>query len=168
MNHRVFITLGSNIEPARHLVEAVRRLRRHVTVIRCSSVWESAPVGFLDQPPFCNAAVLIETDLNAQSLKAEVLRRIEDELGRIRDPHNKNAPRTIDLDIALFNQEQIELDGSRIPDPEIPRRPFLAIPLAELDPDYRHPVERRTLSQIAVSITGDGDLRPRPDIVLDS
>lgn len=164
--NRAFITLGSNIDPERNLVAAVVRLRQLTRVLKVSSVWESDPVGFLDQPPFCNGAVLIETDLDARRLKDQVLRPIEDDLGRIRDPRNKNAPRTIDLDLALFNREVFVIDGSPIPDVEIAARPFLALPLAELDPDYLHPTEHRTLKQIAAAVREAGALRPRPDIVL--
>jgi 2-amino-4-hydroxy-6-hydroxymethyldihydropteridine diphosphokinase len=166
MNH-VLIALGSNITPEAHLPEATRRLAEQVHLIRCSTVWESEPVGDEQQPRFCNAAVLIETDRDPSALKFDVLRRIEDALGRVRDPNNKNAARTIDLDIALFNDDVCTLeDGSRIPDPELLRRPFVAVPLSELEPDRVHPVTGQRLAAIARDLGGASSLLPRPEIDL--
>lgn len=165
--NRVLVALGSNIEPEVHLPEAVLRLGRRARVIQVSTVWESDPVGDEDQPRFCNAAVLIETERDPSSLKFDVLRKIEQELGRVRDPHNRNAARTIDLDIALFNDAALELeDGSRIPDPEILHRPFLAVPLAELEPDRVHPVTGQSLAVIAGMLRGVSALLPHPEIRL--
>jgi len=137
---------------------AVRRLTTLATVKQVSNVWESAPVGRLDQPRFLNAAALIETPLATTSIRTEILRTIEAELQRKRDPHDRNGPRTIDLDLSLFDEEIIEEDGRQIPDPDILQRAFVAVPLAQLDPDYRHPVTKQTLAEIASSF---GDLGPK-------
>lgn len=157
--------MGSNIEPTHNLPAAVELLNARTNVLAVSNTYESAPVGYADQDRFCNAAVLLETAESAFDLKQQVLRPIEDQLGRVRDPENKNGPRTIDLDIALFNDETFDCGGQRIPDPEIETRSFLAIPLAELASDYRHPVTGQTLVEIARQFSRD-ELRPRPDIDL--
>lgn len=118
-----------------------------IAVKLISPIYETAPVGRPDQPPYYNAAVLIETDLPPGELR-DALRRIEQALGRVRTT-DRFAPRTIDLDIALFGDEVIDLDGSRIPDPDITRFPHIALPLADIAPHWIHPEVGRTLSHIA-------------------
>ncbi|MCA9080627.1 MAG: 2-amino-4-hydroxy-6-hydroxymethyldihydropteridine diphosphokinase [Planctomycetaceae bacterium] len=161
----VFIALGSNIAPEIHLPAAAALLARRFPIAAVSTVWESAPVGFSEQPNFCNAALLLHGEIpKPQDLKQELL-GIEDELHRVRDPDNKNGPRTIDLDIALFGQLVLHNEHVSIPDPQIPERPFLAIPLAELAPDFVHPELQCSLAVIAEA-TPRTDLRPRPEIIL--
>jgi dihydroneopterin aldolase/2-amino-4-hydroxy-6-hydroxymethyldihydropteridine diphosphokinase len=160
----VYISLGSNIEPERNLPEAVRRLARHCHLLAVSPVYETQPVGTTEQPNFLNAAVLIETDLTASDLKTRVLQGIEQELGRVRTA-DKFAPRTIDLDISLFNSEVLQFGQRRIPDPEILRYAHVAMPLADLAPEYFHPETGRSLRDIANSLP-EGGLVLRPDISL--
>jgi len=143
-----YLSLGSNVEPERNLPAAVARLGRWGRVRAVSAVWESAPVGFADQPNFLNAAALLETGLSAQGLRQEAIASIETALGRVRTA-NKNAPRTIDIDIMLFNHDVLQVGQRRIPNPEVLERPFVAIPLAEIAPDYVHPETGQTLRQIA-------------------
>lgn len=163
----VLIAFGSNISPETNLPEAVRLLPliKQVKVLKTSSVWQSEPVGFLDQPPFCNAAVSIVTDLKPVDLKNELL-EIEQRLCRVRDPSNKNGPRTIDLDISLFGSMILSGPKLQIPDPEIETRPFLAIPLAEVAENFIHPILDVKLSEIAEQFRGNGDLQQRLDIDL--
>lgn len=164
----VLLLLGSNIYPEINLPCAVKRLAEHprVTVLKASSVWESAPLGFTEQTPFCNGAVLLQTAYPAREFKFQMLRSIEDGLGRVRDPANKNGPRTIDLDIGYFGTEVIAEEGLTIPDPEISQRPFLAIPAAELLPDFLDPLSGLTLQTIADSVSGREQLKLRSDIRL--
>lgn len=163
---RCVVALGSNIDPARHLPLAVRELARLGTVLRASSVWQSAPVGFTAQADFCNGAVLLETHLAPRPLKAE-LRRIEDLLGRVRDPSNKNAPRTIDLDIAVYGDLVCREEGLTLPDPDLFRRDFLALPAAEVAPDVLCPGSTETLAGIASRFPAAREtLRVRADIPL--
>ena len=166
-SNRAFLSLGSNIDPETNLPAAVRELQRFGRVVAVSQVWETEPVGFADQANFLNAALLLETPLSPEALQFEVVVEVETVLGRIRDPHNKNAPRTIDIDLALFNRDVLKLEQRQIPDPDILERAFVAIPLSELDPEYLHPSENRTLAEIA----GDFDvelrsIQLRPDVIL--
>lgn len=163
MNH-VFVALGSNIDSERYLREAVRRLAVCCRLVAVSPVYETTPVGNIEQPNFLNAAALVETDLTAAELKARVLQVIEGELGRVRT-EDKNAPRTIDLDIVLFGEQVLDLGPRHIPDPDIVRYPHIAVPLADLAPTMRHPEDGRTLQEIAWSLPARG-LAARPDIVL--
>lgn len=162
---RVFLGLGSNIEPEHHLPAAVALLAETQEIVGISHVWETAPVGFDDQPNFLNAAVLIDTRHSAEELCRVVCPEIERRLGRVRDPHNRNAPRTIDVDVALFGSCVCQIDHRRIPDPDILEREFLAICLAELDPDFVHPTDGRTLAEIAASLRGTSDFMRRRDDV---
>jgi len=161
--HRAWIALGSNISPERNLPLAVRHLARLGEIEALSSVWQSTPVGDLNQADFCNAALILRTSHFPLDLKAE-LRKIESLLGRVRDPANKNAARTIDLDIALFDDLVLKMPGLQIPDPEIPARPFLAVPLAELDPEFLHPQLGITLGEIALAAGDIQGLQRRSDL----
>jgi 2-amino-4-hydroxy-6-hydroxymethyldihydropteridine diphosphokinase len=171
----VFIALGSNIEPEKNLPAAVRLLSQQqgVEVAAVSRVYRSPAVGpdgqpTPDQPDFLNAAVLVHSDLPILRLKQDILRRIEAELGRVRTS-DKFAPRPIDLDIVLYGEDVLglvieQLDGSGetiFPDPAIMRHAFLALPLADLDPDFIHPVSGERLSAIAARFRDD------PGIALD-
>jgi 2-amino-4-hydroxy-6-hydroxymethyldihydropteridine diphosphokinase len=154
------ISLGSNIDPLENLPKAVLELAQFGRVAKVSRVYESAPVGFRDQPNFLNAAVLLETSLGVVELQSSALKSIEAKLHRVRDPHNKNAPRTIDLDLSLYiaPSEEIVLDE------EILNRPFVAVPLGEILPDFVHPVSDKTLAEIArVFLTCLEVLHRRPD-----
>lgn len=161
-----YLALGSNIRPAENLREAVRLLARFGTIRRVSRVWESPPFDGSRQTYYLNAAVLLDTTLSARSLRLEAIASIEESLGRVRVPHDKHAPRTIDIDIALFNHDVLTIDHRRVPDPEIAKRPFLAQPLAELDPDYVHPELGITLAEIAGRLNAAAALTPRDDLDL--
>ena len=162
--NRAFLLLGSNIDPEHYLRETVQWLATRCRLLAVSPVYESPPVGTINQPNFLNAAVLIETRHTAEELKAEVLQPLEQELGRVRT-EDKNAPRTIDLDIVLFNDEVLDLGHRHIPDPDILRFPHIARPLADLAPQYRHPESGQTLTEIAERLPSAG-LSPRLDIDL--
>jgi 2-amino-4-hydroxy-6-hydroxymethyldihydropteridine diphosphokinase len=165
VTNTAYLSLGSNIDPETNLRTALELLAVQTRLVAVSSVWENRPVGLAEQPSFLNAAAIVETELTAEQLKREVLAAIEQRLGRLRQA-DKNAPRPIDLDIMLFNQEIIELGHRHIPDPEIVERPFVAIPLAEIAPDYRHPELGQTLSEIARNFeVKNEEMRLRPDVM---
>lgn len=154
------ISLGSNIHPVENLKAAVRELAGFGRIVRVSSVWESPAVGFADQPNFLNAAVLLETYLTATELKQTVLGPLEDNLHRVRDPNNVNAPRTIDLDLSIF----LTPSRTSVLDEDILTRNFVAVPLAEILPDYQHPDTGQTLAEIAKGFESSSpSLKPRPD-----
>jgi 2-amino-4-hydroxy-6-hydroxymethyldihydropteridine diphosphokinase len=146
--HQALLSLGSNIEPELNLPAAVRELARYGRVVRCSTVWESTAEGAPGSPDFLNAALWLETPLSVAELKEGAIAAIEARLGRRRTV-DRNAPRTIDIDVMLFDRERLDLGRRRIPDPEVRERPFVAIPLAEIAPDYRHPETGESLAEIA-------------------
>ncbi|MBM3289963.1 MAG: 2-amino-4-hydroxy-6-hydroxymethyldihydropteridine diphosphokinase [Candidatus Hydrogenedentes bacterium] len=154
------IAIGSNIAPAENVPRALALLRDRVAIAAVSSFYWSDPVGAADQPRFLNGACRVRTALAPRELKFGVLRAIEDALGRVRTA-DKYAPREIDLDIAVFGEWNVDEDGLRLPDPDIRRRTFLAIPLAEVAPDWVVPGAGATLSEIA-------DGMPRSGLELDA
>jgi 2-amino-4-hydroxy-6-hydroxymethyldihydropteridine diphosphokinase len=171
--NRVFLSLGSNINKEHNLPAAVQLLRDRVLVRAVSSVYETEPRGTLDQPTFFNAAVLIETDLGLVAIKERLIDEVEGELSRQRQA-DKNAPRTIDIDIALFNDEimaYVPADGRsrRVPDPDILTFIHVAAPLAELAPDQIHPQTGERLDTIAARLEAAAEgqqIRVREDISL--
>jgi len=167
--NRVYLLLGSNVEPERNLPAAVEKLRGH-GLIAVSSAYETPPVGTDHPAVFLNAAALIETSLGPEAVKREVCGDIETSLGRVRNPDDKFAPRTIDLDIALWNEEIFIVLGSAVPDPDILRHLHAARPLADLAPNLLHHGDGRTLDAIASALESASESRhfprPRPDVIL--
>jgi 2-amino-4-hydroxy-6-hydroxymethyldihydropteridine diphosphokinase len=164
--NRAYLSLGTNIQPERNLRAAVARLGEFGRVEAKSTVWQTSPIGLLEQPDFLNAAVLLETPLSAQALREVAIAQIEDALGRVRT-ENKNAPRTIDIDIMLFNNDVLTIGRRHIPDPEVMERPFVVIPLAEIAPGYRHPQTGETLKEIASKFDpAESGMFPRDDVAL--
>ena len=145
---RVFIAFGSNIEPEKNIRQALQLLKRALRLQQISTVYRTPPLLHPEQPPFYNGVLLAETDLPPAELKHAVLQPIEAELGRRRS-EDKFAPRTIDLDLLLYNDLVIETPDLIVPDPEITRRPFLARPLAELVPDLLLPGTQQPIAVVA-------------------
>ena len=129
---------------------------REVSVQGYSTAWETPAVGSVG-PDFINMVARLSTPLSAEALKTQVLNKIERQLGRIRTA-DKNAPRTIDLDILIY--------AGRAIDPQIWVYPHLAIPLAELIPEFRNAQTNVTLAEVARRLLQESDARllPRPDI----
>ena len=144
------IAIGSNIEPEQNIPLALERLSREIRIRDVSAFYWSEAVGRAGQARFLNGACAIITSLRPRALKYDMLRGIERAMGRIRTS-DKYAARAIDLDIALYGNESIDEEGLLIPDPDISARPFLAIPLAELAPDWSVPGLHVTLSGIAAA-----------------
>ena len=132
---RAFIAVGSNLEdPEAQVQNAFEELAMlpKTRLARVSSLYRTAPVGYEDQPEFVNAVAEIETALEPRALLDELL-AIERRHGRIRD--FANAPRTLDLDIALFEDTKVDEPGLTIPHPRMHERAFVMVPLAEIVPD---------------------------------
>jgi 2-amino-4-hydroxy-6-hydroxymethyldihydropteridine diphosphokinase len=176
--HRVVISLGSNIDKERNLPAAVRLLATSpaASLVGVSPVYETAPVGGEDAPHFFNAAAVLLTMQTATELKDGLLSDVERALGRVRTA-DKNAPRTIDLDIALYDDDAFDYtpaDGRprRVPDPDLRRFVHCLQPVADLLPDTPHPETGEPLGQLAERllrdhIAGHGlTIWPRPDVGL--
>ena len=137
--HQVYLSLGSNIDAENNLPKAIELLRKAGKIEAISSVWETKSVGF-NGPNFLNICALFSTHLEPVELKEQIIRPIEAELGRIRYAE-KNAPRTIDIDIVLFNERPLNTDFWEYA--------FVTVPLAELIPDFEHPIRHEKLSRVA-------------------
>jgi 2-amino-4-hydroxy-6-hydroxymethyldihydropteridine diphosphokinase len=131
---RAFVGLGTNLGDREATVgRAVELLRERLDVRAVSSVRETEPWGLVDQPPFLNAAVEVETELTAREL-LDVLLEVERLLGRTRGGP-RYGPRTIDLDLLVYGDETLDEPGLTVPHPRLHERPFALEPLAELAPD---------------------------------
>ncbi|PRY64977.1 2-amino-4-hydroxy-6-hydroxymethyldihydropteridine diphosphokinase [Vreelandella songnenensis] len=120
--HECLISIGSNIEPERHFAQAFTLLGSECELVLHSQAISTPPVGFLDQPDFLNAALLVRTPLDHAMFRA-YLKAVEDRLGRVRGP-NKSGPRTMDLDIVawdgeLLDQSYLAYDYVRLPVDEV-------------------------------------------------
>jgi 2-amino-4-hydroxy-6-hydroxymethyldihydropteridine diphosphokinase len=154
-DHRAYLCLGSNIQPAENLRQAVELLGERTHLLALSTCWESAAVGS-DGPNFLNIGALVTTALDSGGLKEQVLAPIEKQLGRVRSA-DKYAPRTMDIDIVLF-------DGWVL-DPEIWRRFYLALIFAEMLPGLRNPDSGETLAEIAQRLRASNKAIPHPELV---
>jgi 2-amino-4-hydroxy-6-hydroxymethyldihydropteridine diphosphokinase len=158
---RVFVALGSNIEPEAHIQAAVLALALRVQIVAVSNVYCTEAEERPEQPRFYNCVVEIRTEIPAWDLKFEVLRGIEDALGRHRTS-DKFAPRTIDLDLILYDDLVVNANGLVLPDPDIVRRPFLALSLSELAPDWTLPEMSLRIAEVASTLRAH-EMQPLPD-----
>ena len=131
---RVFIAIGSNIDPAKNVRAAVHSLGRQMRLTGVSMVYCTDALDRPQQQPYFNCVAEVETDATPSEVKYAILRPIENELGRKRT-QDKYAPRTIDLDLIVYGDLTMDEEDIHLPDPDILERPFLAIPLFELAPD---------------------------------
>lgn len=164
MNHRVFLGLGANLgDRARNLTEAIQRLGQHAKVIKTSSMYETEPWGFEEQPKFLNQVVEIRTGLSPAELLA-FLKEIEVAMGR--EKTFRLGPRNIDLDILFYDDLVIISDSLSIPHPALAERAFVLIPLNEIAPDFKHPELKRTIKELAAEADTQG-IKKLPSWVVD-
>ena len=143
----IYLSLGSNIgRREAHLESAIERLAANdLRVLRVSPAYETEPVDVVSQPNFLNLVVEAETSLFPMQLLARV-GRIERALGRVRTV--PKGPRTIDIDILLYGQSLVRTERLEIPHPRMAERRFVLAPLADLNPNLRHPVTRISVRQM--------------------
>lgn len=145
MSGRAYLSLGSNVEPERHLHEALEALRARFGHVIVSPVYRTPAIGFVG-PDFLNAAAVIDSDLEPQALN-DWLHALEDAHGRDRSGPRFSS-RTLDIDIVLFDDRVLEGEGNlRLPRPEL-RHAFVLRPLADIAPGVEVPGTGRTLGQL--------------------
>ena len=145
-----YLALGSNEgDRVGYLQQALQHLRfnKKITVLSASSFYETEPLGDLSQRWFVNATVAIDTDLNAQEL-LNICLQIEENLGRVRDPENQMASRTIDMDILFFGTQVIDRDDLQVPHPRMHERACVLVPMLELNARLIHPVIKKSMMQL--------------------
>lgn len=158
-NNRVFIALGSNLgDRLGYLGKAILHLSQHekIWIKSFSSVYETDPVGYLEQDPFYNMVIEIETALKAKELLSVCL-TIEKNLGRERKI--VNGPRTVDLDLLFFGDEILQEEDLILPHPRLHERAFVMIPLAEIAPEMVHPVLGKSCKELADERSKEGGVR---------
>ncbi len=146
MKNKAYLSLGTNLgDRFENLVKAIESLKGYheIELEACSSVYETDPVGYVDQDRFLNMVISIRTSLTARQL-LEVCMRIEEELGRKR--LIRWGPRIIDLDILLYNQENIETEKLTVPHPRMLERAFVLIPLMEIQENIQIPRAEKSLA----------------------
>lgn len=134
-----YVALGANLgDPATTLRAAFGALANlpESRVVRCSSLYRTAPIGNIQQPEFINAVAKLETTLAPESL-LDALLEIETRFGRLRA--EKNGPRTLDLDLLLYNNQEMDLPRLSLPHPRLHLRAFVLYPLAEIAPQLQLP-----------------------------
>lgn len=151
---RAYIALGSNLEQPQQQVRAAFAALGTipgVSLRRASSLYRTAPVGYLDQPDFINAVAELETDLSPLAL-LDALMALEEHFGRVRS--FRNAPRVLDLDLLMMEDVELESERLTLPHPRMHERTFVLAPLAELQPDLavgRHGRADRLLAGLDAS-----------------
>jgi 2-amino-4-hydroxy-6-hydroxymethyldihydropteridine diphosphokinase len=138
---RAYVGLGANLGGREGNIRGAVELlgaEPGIEVVAVSSLRETAPVGYVDQPRFLNGACALETELSAGELLDRLL-AVERALGRERGEEPRWGPRTIDLDLLLFGEETIDEPGLTVPHPRLTERSFALEPLLELDPKLRLP-----------------------------
>ncbi|HEY0734242.1 MAG TPA: 2-amino-4-hydroxy-6-hydroxymethyldihydropteridine diphosphokinase [Herpetosiphonaceae bacterium] len=152
--HNVYLGLGANLgERLATLRTARDRLAPAMTVVRCSSLYETPPWGVTDQPSFLNAVCHAQTALSAFELLA-VLKDLEADLGRTAT--TRWGPRLIDLDILLFDDLVLATPTLTIPHLHLHERAFVLIPLSEIAPDLQHPRLGLSIAALAGSVSTEG------------
>ncbi len=155
---RVYVSIGSNIDPARHIRACLHDLREHYGNLIASTVYETDAVGF-EGPSFLNLVVGYDTSEDVHTV-ANVLRELEHAHGRRRSDE-RFASRTLDLDLLLYDDMVLDEGRLHLPRGEITRYAFVLGPLAEIAPERVHPVDGRSFGELWAAFDYDRDaLRP--------
>jgi GTP cyclohydrolase IV len=142
----VYLGLGSNLgDRKKNLHRALELLSKRAAIEKVSSVYETEPVGYKEQPLFLNAVCRISTELEPESL-LKLAKKIEAELGR--KPGFPNAPRPIDIDILFYDDEIVSDDDLTVPHLKLAERAFVLVPLAEIATQFVHPVTGLTVKKM--------------------
>jgi 2-amino-4-hydroxy-6-hydroxymethyldihydropteridine diphosphokinase len=154
-----YIALGSNLgNRAEALSSAVGHLSSLGRLVALSSLYETEPVGYHDQPAFLNAVVALETQLEPLPLLRGLL-AIERQVGRDRSLGALKGPRTLDLDLLLMGDWIVAGEELTLPHPELDQRRFVLAPLAEIAPELRHPESNQTMAELLALLPDEGENR---------
>lgn len=153
----VYLGLGSNLgDREANLVNALGLLTEHVTIQQVSSIYETEPIGFKDQPWFLNLVCVGETKLDPLGL-LEFAKKIESELGRV--PSFPNAPRPVDIDLLLYDVQKIETENLTIPHPRMIERRFVLGPMIDIAASVTHPGNGKTMEELFLEMNDSTQVR---------
>jgi len=144
--HTTYLLIGSNIQPQINIQAALKLLREKHPIVECSGIWQTTAYGS-QGPDFLNIVVKIESDLDQDAIKEQIIRPIETQLKRERFA-NKNAPRTVDVDIIIYDEKVI--------DQGLWNKFFITVPVAELLPQLKDPDTGKSLHEIAQEMIDQG------------
>lgn len=156
---KAYIGLGSNLGEREHLIRSAAEhlnLTPGTELVRVSSLYDTKPVGDLEQPDYLNAVALVLTELDARRLLWNML-LIESKLGRSRK--RRWEPRPIDLDLLFYQDEVVDEPGLKVPHPEAHKRAFVLVPMSELAPNMVHPVLGKTMAELLKGLTPQGSVK---------
>jgi GTP cyclohydrolase IV len=160
--HTVYLALGANIGDRRgNLAAALQRLREVMEIDLVSSIYETDPVGYTDQPRFLNIVCCGKTWLDAENL-LKYAKEIEAAIGR--KASFRNGPRPIDIDILFYDDIQLEVEHLSIPHPRLRERAFVLAPLAEIAPEMLDPVSGKTTQELLAAISQEGVIKLAPNL----
>ena len=161
MKEIVFLGLGTNLgHRISNLEQAVKSLSKIIQIRKISPIYQTEPWGFQDQPSFLNQVVSATTSFLPQDLLVKV-KHLEVKLGR--EPTFHYGPRLIDVDILFYGNQIINQDNLIIPHPHIHERAFVLVPLADIAPDFVHPILGLTVSELLERVDCEGVIKINPE-----